>query len=1320
MIATFRLVAVCSIVLLSLKTEIVQSAPSPQIPASEARNGTSSDKKPIRTRFPLPLPSFNLGGAFAHLPILHVPTTLQLNDQARKALVSFFGAARALQYLIQRELKTTAPKSDPTKANDGAQNVTSNSLDKNHTSSKPRRDISDQDNASSELVQDHSPEQLEAMEAQAIQEVLDKLPPETVNQVIQHLVQQEQALFQRQQEQQLLQQQQEQEFLGNLEHNFSNDQQHHLILEQNQPDILRKQEFLRHEQQKAPRQEVHELPRQQQKDFLQQQEVLRQRNFPSQEELFRNHEQKLPQQQRFLTQQQRQSPISQEQELLKQEFVLRQNQDRTGSSGAVHTRSVFERAAASPQEKPSQPRQRLILRYAAPDEEEEILKSTPAGKISQRKALSFNGGTFHPTLPWPTALHRVDSAADRFPSRLSAQRRQQLTPAGELGQQKRKRSSRATLHLLVLMQKQLSPNTSVVAFAWMMAGLSSCGLLVIVALPIIQAPVFVDGVCDRVFSYDAIPNNGTFTAPTLENPNEEGLQCVYMFIAGPGQRVKIRFRNIDLRGIPPECSEHEYIDLYTQIEDPTPHEYGPIDPRNIDLVKTPFGGRYCGRIPPRLRISLYRTLAIGYFTDKNETTEDRFWGEYAFIDASNYSVGVQTPGTVCNFTIRSTAALRKGMFLSPTYPGAYPKNITCSYRLKGEPNQRIRLEFRDFDLFAAGEYCPFDYVRLYDGPTEEAPLMGSYCGPTRNLVVFSESENLLVVFKSLGRMADMQNRGYQALFEFSVHFVKLDFITESSGEHIRGTQCDQKVLSVGRSNGTVVSPNYPFLFLPNMICRYFIYGLQDKEHLERVRIEFERFGIPAKDGTGGSMATQCESAYLRVYLNGQEVMGDYGNPDGNFCGERLPPVMVSNGPRILLIFSAGTTPGTGFKAKYTFETEYLIPGTPRPERGCHFSYVSATRSRGEFNSPRFPAYYPSNTTCTYVFKPQRNQQVQIVFQAFSLSVQNATATYGDTCLGEDYVEIFNVYRDSSETMVGRYCSIWTPGPIESNQGADSMKIIMHANHVLSGAGFKAHYEFIDMKSVFGECGGNISGTEDGVIETPNFGPEMNLTYKKSQTCNWYIHARPGYRILLWFETFGVEGDAITRGCGTAAVRVWVSPKKNPQEICGENLKLDWREFQSEGQTLRLLFIASSRAIGGKGFRAIWTQVLDQETCDQFMCSTRGFCISKDLICNQRRNCGDGDTSDEDSNCLPFAQRRHEMDLFLLLGVALGLFCVMLIGLCVCCQRSCYKKREKAGTPLPLSPHTPVRPGSLVQVCDHHSSTLTGLRMAQHTTSADAI
>lgn len=65
------------------------------------------------------------------------------------------------------------------------------------------------------------------------------------------------------------------------------------------------------------------------------------------------------------------------------------------------------------------------------------------------------------------------------------------------------------------------------------------------------------------------------------------------------------------------------MDIYTEVQSSDP----------ADLINSPFGGRYCGTIPPRRRISMHRAIALSFFTNKNVTSSDLFEGRYKFINA---------------------------------------------------------------------------------------------------------------------------------------------------------------------------------------------------------------------------------------------------------------------------------------------------------------------------------------------------------------------------------------------------------------------------------------------------------------------------------------------------------------------------------------------------------------------------------------------------------------------------------------------------------------------------------------------------------------
>lgn len=80
--------------------------------------------------------------------------------------------------------------------------------------------------------------------------------------------------------------------------------------------------------------------------------------------------------------------------------------------------------------------------------------------------------------------------------------------------------------------------------------------------------------------------------------------------------------------------------------------------------------------------------------------------------------------------------------------------------------------------------------------------------------------------------------------------------------HLRlvlNAECDQKILSRKESSGTVYSPNWPLLYTASVVCKYFIYGLEDAQHLERVGLTFEKVDINASDA-------ECSDAFLKVYL----------------------------------------------------------------------------------------------------------------------------------------------------------------------------------------------------------------------------------------------------------------------------------------------------------------------------------------------------------------------------------------------------------------------------------------------------------------------
>lgn len=61
----------------------------------------------------------------------------------------------------------------------------------------------------------------------------------------------------------------------------------------------------------------------------------------------------------------------------------------------------------------------------------------------------------------------------------------------------------------------------------------------------------------------------------------------------------------------------------------------------------------------------------------------------------------------------------------------------------------------------------------------------------------------------------------------------------------------------------------------------------------------------------------CTDGYLKLYLKGQEVTDSYDKFDYEMCGNKSNPNhVVSDGPRLVMVFSSGEHQATGFKAEW--------------------------------------------------------------------------------------------------------------------------------------------------------------------------------------------------------------------------------------------------------------------------------------------------------------------------------------------------------------------------------------------------------------------
>ncbi|CAD6184614.1 unnamed protein product [Caenorhabditis auriculariae] len=205
--------------------------------------------------------------------------------------------------------------------------------------------------------------------------------------------------------------------------------------------------------------------------------------------------------------------------------------------------------------------------------------------------------------------------------------------------------------------------------------------------------------CDQTFNasepfrrieFPVVPRHLIREGNASSNEQPYNLQCLYTFVAGPGQRVKLEFDHFLLAGSSESC-DIEYIDIYSEIES-----------LDDDLLDSALGGRYCGSVAPHVRISLHRIMKIVLHSRALQRHDYGFTARYSYIPEDDFVPGEALPGTKCSYILYSSSQ-QSGAIFSPTYPGTYPHNMHCSYLLRGSSGERIRLSFRDFDIFFGGE-----------------------------------------------------------------------------------------------------------------------------------------------------------------------------------------------------------------------------------------------------------------------------------------------------------------------------------------------------------------------------------------------------------------------------------------------------------------------------------------------------------------------------------------------------------------------------------------------------------------------------------------
>lgn len=197
---------------------------------------------------------------------------------------------------------------------------------------------------------------------------------------------------------------------------------------------------------------------------------------------------------------------------------------------------------------------------------------------------------------------------------------------------------------------------------------------------------------------------------------------------------------------------------------------------------------------------------------------------------------------------------------SPNYPGIYPRNLTCSYRVRDKsapPEKHALIAVRQahynhkdhqvtkFDnsdrVFRIWDQCNVmqDYIEILDGSEQSSPILAHLCSGETVPEIISSGPELLVRFHTspFGNPFHPLPLSYLPGFELEV---QVFYVNKASPTYIeQGKKCEFLVSTFENPSGILESPMHSLP--PNTTCHYHFRG----HPKEIVWISFIKYHVTA-------------------------------------------------------------------------------------------------------------------------------------------------------------------------------------------------------------------------------------------------------------------------------------------------------------------------------------------------------------------------------------------------------------------------------------------------------------------------------------------
>ncbi|XP_017881696.1 cubilin [Ceratina calcarata] len=476
---------------------------------------------------------------------------------------------------------------------------------------------------------------------------------------------------------------------------------------------------------------------------------------------------------------------------------------------------------------------------------------------------------------------------------------------------------------------------------------------------------------------------GTISSPGSPGRYPPNRDCYWTITVKPSKRIQIHFGQLMLEEHP-TCNA-DYLAIST------------IHGENL--------GRYCNHThPPPLVVP--SSKAVIYFHSDNAGQDAGFQIHYSAIEG--------LPG--CN----DVYTLPSGVINNPSNMNSV-EELECEWKIQMSVGERVEISWTQFDL--AETDCSHEYVEVYDGESIESPLIGRYCGKMIPLTVRTNSNVVLVLFKST-------LLGMKGTFALSYNVICGGTFTQESG--------------------IIQSPTNP----PSDRMLRCIYDITQPSDRRIV------LNILSLDIRRHPLKSDCDINYFRVY----DGLTENNTRLANLCGtdavtSKDDVTFYSTHNSMMLKYVNMASPqDRGFIANYTtFKNR------------CGGLY---TESNGMIQSPSKDGVYTNDEECIWTIVAPPGNVVQLTWLNFDLE-HNIRCRF-------DYVSAYENYLSSGKELLGTFCGSTKP-PVLITEG-NTLTIVFHSDSSINRNGFVATYIFIDARKV---CGGHFLKSV-GVIRSPEY------------------------------------------------------------------------------------------------------------------------------------------------------------------------------------------------------------------------------------------